>query len=61
MKAFIADNPPGKHGVHAYTPEEYGIEPEAVRRDAQGLHRAASSSPPNRPHAEPSSDEVAGR
>jgi hypothetical protein len=33
MKAFIADNPKGKHGVHAYTPEEYGIDPDEVRRD----------------------------
>ncbi len=33
MKAFIADNPKGKHGVHSYTPEEYGIDPDAVRRD----------------------------
>ena len=33
MKAFIADNPKGKHGVHLYTPEEYGIDPEVVRRD----------------------------
>jgi hypothetical protein len=33
MKAFIADNPKGKHGLHLYTPEEYGIDPEKVRRD----------------------------
>jgi hypothetical protein len=33
MQAFIADNPKGKHGLHLYTPEEYGIDPEAVRRD----------------------------
>ncbi len=33
MKAFIADNPKGKHGVHSYTPEEYGIDPAEVRRD----------------------------
>jgi hypothetical protein len=33
MKAFIADNPKGKHGVHSYTPEEYGIDPDEVRRD----------------------------
>jgi hypothetical protein len=33
MKAFIADNPKGKHGLHLYTPEEYGIDPELVRRD----------------------------
>jgi hypothetical protein len=33
MKAFIADNPKGKHGLHLYTPEEYGIDPEIVRRD----------------------------
>jgi Sulfotransferase family len=33
MRAFIADNPKGKHGLHLYTPEEYGIDPEAVRRD----------------------------
>ncbi len=32
MKAFIADNPKGKHGVHQYSPEEYGVEPDAVRR-----------------------------
>ena len=33
MQAFIADNPKGKHGLHQYTPEEYGIDPEVVRRD----------------------------
>ena len=33
MKAFIADNPKGKHGLHLYTPEEYGIDPAVVRRD----------------------------
>ncbi len=33
MKWFIADNPPGKHGIHRYAPHEYGIEPQSVRRD----------------------------
>jgi hypothetical protein len=33
MKWFIADNPQGKHGIHRYSPEEYGIRPELVRRD----------------------------
>ena len=33
MRAFIADNPKGKHGLHLYTPEEYGIDPVVVRRD----------------------------
>ncbi|MBS0379474.1 MAG: sulfotransferase [Proteobacteria bacterium] len=33
MKWFIADNPPGKHGIHRYSPEEYGIDPTAVRGD----------------------------
>jgi hypothetical protein len=33
MRAFIDDNPRGKHGVHAYTPEEYGIDPAQVRAD----------------------------
>jgi hypothetical protein len=33
MKAFIADNPPGKHGVHFYEPEEFGIEPDRVRAE----------------------------
>ena len=33
MGAFITDNPQGKHGVHQYTPEEYGIDPATVRRD----------------------------
>jgi hypothetical protein len=31
MQAFIADNPKGKHGLHLYTPEEYGIDPDIVR------------------------------
>jgi hypothetical protein len=33
MQAFIADNPKGKHGLHLYTPEEYGIDPATVRHD----------------------------
>jgi len=33
MKAFIEDNPPGKHGVHRYAPEDYGLVPEQVRAD----------------------------
>ena len=33
MKAFIADNPKGKHGLHLYTPQEYGLDPETIRRD----------------------------
>jgi hypothetical protein len=33
MRAFIADNPKGKHGVHSYTPEDYGLDPQAIRRD----------------------------
>jgi hypothetical protein len=31
MQAFIADNPKGKHGIHRYAPEEYGVDPESVR------------------------------
>jgi hypothetical protein len=33
MKWFIADNPQGKHGIHRYSPEEYGIDPETVRQE----------------------------
>ena len=33
MHAFIAHNPPGKHGVHAYRPEDYGIDREQTRAD----------------------------
>ena len=33
MKWFIADNPQGKHGIHRYSPEEYGIKPDVIRRD----------------------------
>ncbi len=36
MRAFIADNPKGKHGLHLYTPEEYGIDPGTVHRDFAG-------------------------
>jgi hypothetical protein len=31
MRAFIADNPKGKHGIHRYAPEEYGVVPEKIR------------------------------
>ena len=31
MKAFIADNPKDKHGIHRYSPEEYGVRPAAIR------------------------------
>ena len=33
MQAYIADNPKNKHGLHLYTPDEYGIDPAQVRRD----------------------------
>jgi hypothetical protein len=33
MRWFIADNPQGKHGIHRYSPEEYGIDPQVVRRE----------------------------
>jgi hypothetical protein len=33
MRAFIADNPPGKHGVHEYTPDQFGLEPGEVRAE----------------------------
>ncbi len=31
MKEFIADNPKGKHGIHRYSPEEFGVVPEEIR------------------------------
>jgi hypothetical protein len=31
MKRFIAENPKDKHGIHRYAPEEYGVDPDAVR------------------------------
>lgn len=31
MRSFIAANPPGVHGTHDYTPEQYGIDPVDVR------------------------------
>jgi Sulfotransferase family len=33
MRAFIADNPPGKHGIHRYAPHEFGVVPERVRSE----------------------------
>ena len=35
MKAFIAENPKGKHGEHRYSPEDYGLDPKQVRADFQ--------------------------
>jgi len=31
MRAFIADNPKDKHGIHRYSPEEYGVDPDRIR------------------------------
>jgi len=33
MRKFIDDNPKGKHGQHDYSPEEYGVDPTAVRTE----------------------------
>lgn len=33
MQAFIDDNPPGKHGIHRYAPEEFGVDPARVRSE----------------------------
>jgi hypothetical protein len=33
MRAFIEDNPPGKHGIHRYEPEEFGVDPDTVRSE----------------------------
>ena len=33
MNFFIDDNPPGKHGVHRYSPEEFGVDPATVRSE----------------------------
>ena len=35
MRAFIDDNPQGKHGAHQYTPEEFGVDPAKVRDEFQ--------------------------
>jgi hypothetical protein len=31
MRAFVAANPQGKHGVHRYRASEYGLEPAQER------------------------------
>ena len=31
LRGFIDDNPKGKHGVHEYAPEDYGVVPAEVR------------------------------
>jgi hypothetical protein len=31
MRAFLADNPQGKHGQHRYSIEQFGLDPAAVR------------------------------
>lgn len=33
MRFFIDDNPPGKHGIHRYSPEEFGVDPATVRAE----------------------------
>lgn len=44
MRAFLATNPPGKHGAHRYELEDFGLEPGVVRRrlaDYREAHRAS--------------------
>ncbi len=36
MKAYLADNPKGKHGKHEYDLAEYGLTREGVRRQFRG-------------------------
>jgi hypothetical protein len=31
MRAFIADHPKGKDGIHRYAPEEFGVVPDTIR------------------------------
>lgn len=33
MRAFIAEHPKGKDGIHRYAPEEFGVVPETIRRE----------------------------
>jgi hypothetical protein len=33
MREYIAEHPKGVDGIHRYEPEEYGIDPDAVRRE----------------------------
>jgi hypothetical protein len=33
MRAYIAGHPKGKDGIHRYRPEEYGVDPAAVREE----------------------------
>jgi hypothetical protein len=33
MQTFVSANPPGVHGVHSYSPEQYGIDPDVVRSE----------------------------
>jgi hypothetical protein len=33
MRAYIADHPKGKDGIHRYRPDEYGVDPATVRKE----------------------------
>lgn len=33
MRAFIDNNPKGKHGAHDYRPEDFGVDPTRVRQE----------------------------
>ena len=40
MRAFIADNPKGKHGIHRYAPEEFGVDRDRAPWRVPALHGA---------------------
>ena len=33
MRKYIAEHPKGVDGIHRYEPEEYGVDPDKVRRE----------------------------
>jgi hypothetical protein len=33
MRAYIADHPKGKDGIHRYEAADYGVDPATVRRE----------------------------
>ena len=52
MRAFIAENPQGKHGVHRYAPEEYGLDvPRERERFARYTERFGIEPEPEGPVA----------
>jgi hypothetical protein len=53
VRDFQDENPPGKHGAHQYTLEQFGLDPERIRRRFAAYTERFGIEPDRPPPVEP--------